>query len=101
MKNICERLVLFVLEVTFSGIPEKWDPGPIRETWDPLTGTRDPGPIRGIRDLYVGPGTWDPPPGTRDLGPYRWDPIQGANTWGQSKKTHFVYQSTHCFNFKL
>ena len=53
----------------------------------------------------MGPGIfkWDTGPGTLHLLPYTRDPgpdtlyvrpsIQGANTWDQSKKTHFVYQS--------
>ena len=69
MKNICERLVLFVLEVTFSDTLEKWDPGPIRETWDPRPSTWDPLP--GI--LYLGHIR-----GTRDLEPSTWDPIHGT-----------------------
>ena len=62
-----------------------WNPGPgtlhLRPfTWDPgLIGlTRDPGPR-----------IWDPSPRT-----HLWDPVQGTNTRNQSKKTHFVYQST-------
>ena len=43
----------------------------------------------GTRDSFVKPGTWDPPPRT-----HLWDPVQGTNTRNQSKKTHFVYQST-------
>ena len=58
-----------------NGIPKKWDQEPIRGTWGPSPGTRDPGPIGRTRDLYVWPGTWDPPPATRNLGPYMWDPI--------------------------
>ena len=50
-------------------------------TWDPYVGPR------------TGPGTWDPSPGTKDPGPHMWDPIQGTNTWDESKKTHLVYQS--------
>ena len=47
----------------------------------------------GTWDPYLGPRNGDPSPGTKDLGPHMWDPIQGTNTWDQSKKTHLVYQS--------
>ena len=89
----CEHLLFKFLHAGKVGLqPGTRDPGSIHGTRDPESSTWDQGPLHRTRDLASSP--WDLSPGARDKGPYIRDSIQKTNTWDQSKKTHFVYQST-------
>ena len=61
----------FWIKIGLSGIPEKWDSGPIHGTRDPWPSTWEPLP--GIWDPGSGTFIWDPRPGTLHLGPFTWD----------------------------
>ena len=75
------KVVLLVI-----GIPEKWDPGPIHEIWDPRRGTWDPSPRTWDS---AGTHTWDP-----ELGTHRRDPGPGTLHLGPFLKHHTLILAT-------